>query len=205
MLPEVNRLSTAARSPRSDRFAGFRLVLAMAVVLWVAEIVDLVLGHRLDRYGIEPRDGDGLVGIVAAPLLHGGFGHLISNTVPFVAMGLGIALKGAGRVLAVTAIVALVSGVGTWLLGPSSSLHIGASGVVFGYATYLLGQGLFERGLVEVGLGLLVGAVWGGALLGGLLPEPGVSWQGHLFGAIGGVIAARMLSNPRPTRQPATA
>lgn len=195
----MSSLSAAARSPR---FAGFRLVLLMAAVLWLAEFVDLILGHRLDRYGIEPRDSDGLVGIVAAPLLHGGFGHLISNTVPFVVMGLGIALKGAGRVIAVTAIVALISGVGTWLLGPAASLHIGASGVVFGYATYLLAQGLFERGLIEVGLGLLVGVVWGGALLGGLLPEPGVSWQGHLFGGVGGVVAARMLS---PSRRPGRA
>ena len=91
---------------------------------------------------------------------------------------------------------------GTWLLGPAASLHIGASGVVFGYATYLLAQGLFERGLIEVGLGLLVGVVWGGALLGGLLPEPGVSWQGHLFGGVGGVVAARMLS---PSRRPGRA
>ena len=198
----MSSLSGAARSPR---FAGFQLVLAMAALLWVAEFVDLILGHRLDRYGIEPRDGDGLIGIVAAPLLHGGFGHLIANTVPFVVMGLGIALKGAGRVIAVTAIVVLVSGVGTWLLGPSASVHIGASGVVFGYATYLLAQGLFERGLIEVGLGLVVGAVWGGALLGGLLPEPGVSWQGHLFGAVGGVVAARLLSTSRRPADLATA
>ena len=197
-------MSSLAAAARSSRFAGFRLVLIMASVLWVAEFVDLILGHRLDRYGIEPRDSDGLVGIVAAPLLHGGFGHLVSNTVPFVVMGLGIALKGAGRVIAVTAIVALISGVGTWLLGPSASLHIGASGVVFGYATYLLAQGLFERGLLEVGLGLLVGLVWGGALLGGLLPEPGVSWQGHLFGAVGGVVAARVLSPSRRSAGAAT-
>jgi membrane associated rhomboid family serine protease len=134
-------------------------------------------------------------------LLHAGFGHLVANTVPFVVMGFAIALKGAFRVLGVTAIVVLVSGLGTWLFGPASSLHIGASGVVFGYATYLLTHGFFERDLLGIAIGLLVGAIWGTALLGGLLPQPGISWQGHLFGAIGGILAARTLS---PSRRPAT-
>jgi membrane associated rhomboid family serine protease len=184
----------------SNRLEGFRVVIAMAALLWMAEIVDLFVGHRFDRYGIAPREIDGLVGILAAPLLHAGFGHLVANTVPFVVMGFAIALKGAFRVLAVTAIVIFVSGLGTWLFGPSSSLHIGASGVVFGYATYLLAHGFFDRDLLGIAIGLLVGAIWGTALLGGLLPQPGISWQGHLFGAIGGILAARALS---PSRRPA--
>jgi membrane associated rhomboid family serine protease len=170
----------------------------MAALMWVVEIVDSVADHRLDRYGIEPRDTDGLVGIFAAPFLHAGFGHLAANTVPFVVMGLVIAFKGALRVLAVTAIVALASGLGTWLVAPAATLHIGASGVVFGYATYLLARGFFNRDLLELAIGIAVGAIWGTALLGGLLPEDGISWQGHLFGAIGGVIAARMLAPSRP-------
>lgn len=165
----------------------------MAGVMWVAEVVDAVVGHRLDRLGIQPRDFEGLAGVITAPFLHAGFGHLLSNTVPFVAMGLAIALRGALRVLAVTAIVALVSGLGTWLFGASNSLHIGASGLVFGYATYLLTQGWLVRNGVNIAIGLVVGLVWGTALLGGLLPQPGISWQAHLFGAIGGVAAARAL------------
>jgi membrane associated rhomboid family serine protease len=176
------------------------VVIAMAALLWLAEIVDLFAGHRLDRYGIEPRDTDGLVGILAAPLLHSGFGHLAANTIPFVVMGFAIALRGAFRVLTVTAIVVLVSGLGTWLFGPSSTLHIGASGVVFGYATYLLTHGFFDRDLLEIAIGLAVGAIWGTALLGGLLPQAGISLHGHLFGAIGGIVAARALSR---TRRPA--
>jgi membrane associated rhomboid family serine protease len=172
----------------------------MAAVMWVAEIVDSLVGHRLDGYGIEPRDTDGLLGIPAAPFLHANFGHLISNTVPFVLMGLAIAFSGAVRVLAVTAIVALASGLGTWLVGPAATVHIGASGVVFGYATYLLSRGIFDRNLLELGIGLVVGAVWGTVLLGGLLPAEGVSWQGHLFGALGGVLAARVLSRRRERR-----
>lgn len=183
--------------PRAEgRLDGFRVVLALAALMWVTEVVDVAAGHRLDRYGIEPRDADGLVGVVTAPFLHAGFAHLIANTVPFLAMGFAIALRGALRVLAVTAIVALVSGMGTWLLAPAGTIHIGASGVVFGYATYLLAQGFFERHLLGIAIGLAVGIVWGSALLGGLLPRQGISWQGHLFGAVGGVIAARVLSHP---------
>jgi membrane associated rhomboid family serine protease len=172
----------------------------MAALMWVAEIVDSVVGHRLDGYGIEPRDPDGLFGIAAAPFLHAGFGHLISNTVPFVLMGLAIAFNGAVRVLAVTAIVALASGLGTWLVAPAGTVHIGASGLVFGFATYLLSRGIFDRNLLELGIGLVVGAVWGTVLLGGLLPAAGVSWQGHLFGALGGVLAAWLLSQRRERR-----
>lgn len=184
-----------ARAEKSDqRRAGFQLIAAMAVLMWIAEVVDQAAGERLDQYGIEPRDADGLVGVVAAPFLHAGFGHLAANTVPFLLMGFAIALGGALRVAAVTAIVAAVSGLGTWLVAPSATIHVGASGVVFGYATYLLTRGLFNRNLGEIALGVVVGAVWGGALLAGLEPREGISWQGHLFGAVGGVVAARMLS-----------
>jgi len=88
-----------------------------------------------------------------------------------------------------------VSGVGTWLTAPANSVTIGASGVVFGYATYLVSRGAFTRRLVDLGVGLVVIVLWGGALLGGLLPQEGISWQGHLFGAIGGVLAARLIGS----------
>jgi len=182
---------------RSARLDGFRVLAAIVCLMWLSEIVDTVADHRLDGYGIEPRDDDGLIGIVAAPFLHAGFGHLVSNTVPLVAMGFAIAFAGAARLLAVTAIVALVSGLGTWLVAPASTIHIGASGVVFGYATYLLSRGVFNRDLLELAMGAVVAVLWGGALLGGLLPEEGVSWQGHLFGALGGVLAARLLARRR--------
>ena len=191
-------MSSSAASSRDARLAGFRLVVALAALMWVSEIVDSLADHRLDRYGIEPRDGDGLVGIVAAPFLHAGFGHLLSNSVPFLVMGFAIAFKGAVRVLAVTVVVGLISGVGTWLVAPDDTLHVGASGVVFGYATYLLSRGFFDRDLLELAIGFLVGAIWGTALIGGLLPQEGISWQGHLFGAVGGIVAARLLARRRP-------
>jgi membrane associated rhomboid family serine protease len=194
-------------TPRPDgrdrRLAGVQVLLALVALMWVLEIVDAASGEQLDRYGIEPRDPDGLDGIVAAPFLHVGFGHLVGNTIPFVAMGVVIALQGALRLLAVTAIVALVSGLGTWLIAPADTLHLGASGVVFGYATYLISRGLFNRDALELGIGALVAVLWGGALVAGLEPQQGISRQGHLFGAIRRVVAARVLARDRTPRAPA--
>ncbi len=180
-----------------NRLAGFKVIGAMVALMWGLEVIDAIAGGSLDQYGIQPREDDGLIGVVAAPFLHAGSGHLIANTVPFVVMGLVIAFKGAVRVLAVTAIVGLVSGLGTWLVAPDFTLHVGASGVVFGYATYLISRGAFNRDALELAVGLIVVLVWGTALLGGLRPEDGISWQGHLFGAVGGVVAARMLRRDR--------
>ncbi|MDQ3587854.1 MAG: rhomboid family intramembrane serine protease [Actinomycetota bacterium] len=169
----------------------------MVAVMWGLEIIDVAAGHRLDRLGIEPREADGLVGVATAPFLHAGFGHLASNTVPFAALGLAIAFSGLVRLAAVTLIVMLVGGLGTWLVAPQNTVHIGASGVVFGYAAYLIVRGIFNRSAGELALAAVVVLFMGGALLGGLVPRSGVSWQGHLFGALGGVVAARLLARPR--------
>lgn len=177
---------------RDERTGGLLLVAAMVVLMWLVETVDLVAGN-LDALGIEPREAEGLTGIPLAPFLHGGFGHLIGNTVPFVVLGAVIALSGVARVAAVTAIVAVVGGLGTWLVGPAGTVHIGASGLVFGFAAYLLVRGFYSRRPLHLVVGVAVLVVYGTTLLFGFVPTPGVSWQGHLFGAIGGVLAARLL------------
>ena len=183
---------------RTDpRRTAIGIVIALVALMWVLEVVDVALDHRLDRYGIEPRDPDGLDGVVAAPFLHVGFGHLIANTIPFVVMGVVIAFEGPLRLVGVTAIVAIVSGLGTWLVAPENTIHLGASGVVFGYATYLIARGLFNRRAGELAIGAGVAVLWGGALLGGLKPQRGISWQGHLFGALGGLLAAWALARPQ--------
>jgi len=172
---------------------GFIFVAAMAAVMWLVEIADQVLDGRVDANGIEPRDVEGLDGVVFAPFLHGGFDHLIGNTIPFLLLGLAIAIGGLARVATVTVIVALVGGLGTWLIAPANTVHIGASGIVFGYASYLVARGLYSRSIAQIAVGVAVLAVWGTTLLQGLVPEDGISWQGHLFGAVGGVVAARLL------------
>jgi len=175
-----------------DRTRGLILVAAMVALMWIVEVVDLVAGD-LDAAGIRPRDPDGLAGVALAPFLHGGFGHLLANTVPFLVLGASVALGGLARVAAVTAVVAVVGGLGTWLIGPAGTVHIGASGLVFGFATYLVARGVFSRRPLHLAVGVLVIALYGSTLALGFLPAPGVSWQGHVFGAVGGVVAARAL------------
>jgi len=189
-----------------DRSAALKLVAAMIALMWGTEVIDIAAGHRLDDYGIHPRDLAGLPEIAAAPFLHVGFGHLLSNTVPFAAMGAAIALGGLARVVLVTVIVAVISGLGVWLIAPSNEVHLGASGVVFGYATYLVVRGVLSRRLVEIAVGVAVVAIWGIGLLQGLLPQERISWQAHLFGAIGGVVAAFVLAKRRePAARPGSA
>jgi len=183
---------------RADVEHGLIFVGLMAALMWVAEIVDAALGGDLDQYGIEPRDTDGLVGVATAPFLHDGFGHLFGNTVPFVLLGGAIALAGLARVAWVTAIVAAVAGVGTWLAAPAGTIHIGASGIVFGYATYLISRAIFSRSLTHAAIGVLVLVLYGATLVTGVMPEDGISWQGHLFGGIGGVVAAWVLDARAP-------
>jgi len=181
-----------------------KILLALVALMWAVEVVDVIADHQLDQYGIEAREVDGLDGIVTAPFLHVGFGHLVSNTIPFVVMGFLIALEGARRLLWVFALVTLVSGLGTWLVAPEGTIHVGASGVVFGFSTYLIARGWFNRRVGQIAIGLVVIVVWGGVLLAGLQPREGISWQGHLFGAVGGIVAARALSRrdsgPAPAR-----
>jgi membrane associated rhomboid family serine protease len=186
-------MTTAPAHRISDEPArGLALVAGMAALMWAVEVVDLVAGD-LDSAGIRPRDPDGLAGIALSPFLHGGFAHLLGNTVPFVVLGAVIALGGLARVAAVTAIVAVVGGLGTWLVAPAGTVHIGASGLVFGFAAYLVARGAYTRRGLHLAAAVTVLAVYGTTLLFGLVPTPGISWQGHLFGAIGGVLAARVL------------
>lgn len=176
---------------------------ALVAIMWAVELVNALDSYRLDHDGIVPRNFSHLDGILFAPFLHASFRHLLGNTIPFVILGLAIALAGARRLLLVTLIVALVSGLGVWLISPGGSETVGASGVVFGYATYLISRGLFDRRVAEVLFGALVLLLFGGALVSDLIPHTGISWQAHLFGGIGGVIAASEL--PRPARRLASA
>ncbi len=183
--------------PERERTGGFVVIAAMVILMWLTETIDIVAGD-LDSAGIHPRDPEGLVGIAASPFLHAGFGHLIGNTLPFVVLGAAIAVGGLVRTLVVVGTVALVGGLGTWLTAPSNSVVIGASGLVFGFATYLVARGAYSRTPWHIAGGLVVLAIYGSTLLVGLVPTPGVSWQGHLFGALGGLVAARLLHRARP-------
>jgi membrane associated rhomboid family serine protease len=173
----------------------------IVAIMWVVEAINSIDSNGLSRSdGIYARNLDHIWAIFTAPFLHFSFQHLIANTVPFVFMGVIIALQGARRLLLVTLIVIVVGGLGTWLIAPAGTDTAGASGVVFGYATYLFARGFFDRSAIELLTGLVVGAVWGGALLSSIVPHYGISWQGHACGAIGGILAAYLLRRPSPGR-----
>lgn len=181
------------------------VLVGFVALMWAIEILDqfvfrLGLGRTLDVYGIIPRNPIGLRGILFAPFLHGSFAHLISNTVPFVILGWLVMARQTSDFFWVTVISAFVSGLGTWLFGSIgyNSVHIGASGVVFGYLGYLLLRGYFERSPIAVAISLFVGTLYGSLLWGVLPVQYGISWEGHLFGLIGGAIAARLLVGAKP-------
>jgi membrane associated rhomboid family serine protease len=188
----------SAADKYQNQLQGLVLLGGIVLFMWLIEVVNTLDSNRLDNDGIWARNFGHIWGIFTAPFLHASFQHLIANTIPFVFMGVIIALQGAKRLALVTLIVVVVGGLGTWLIGPSHSITVGASGVVFGYATYLLVRGLFDRSVLEVLVGIVVGVIWGGALLSSLVPHYGVSWQGHVCGAIGGVVAAYVLRRERP-------
>ena len=195
--PTGKRVPSPAASKSVARREGIELLGAMVAVMWVVELINSVDNYALDRDGLYPHNVDRLWGIFTTPFLHASWSHLIGNTIPFVFMGLLIALAGAKRLAAVTLIVIVLGGLGTWLVSPAGTPVVGASGLVFGYATFLLTRGFFNHSLVEILAGVVVGAVFGSALLASLVPHGNVSWQGHLCGGIAGVIAAWLLSRDR--------
>ena len=173
----------------------------LVAIMWVVEILDqfvfrVGLRQTLDIYGIIPRTAIGLRGILFAPFLHGNFPHLIGNTVPFLVLGWLIMLRETSDFFWVSLVSALVSGLGTWMFG-SSGVHIGASGVIFGYLGYLLARGYFERSMTSIAMSLFVGTLYGSLIWGVLPTRIGISWEGHLFGFVGGVLAARLLTPKR--------
>lgn len=163
-------------------------------VSWLTLGVNTLLGGALNRFGVIPRTEQGLWGILFAPLLHGNYAHLAANSVSLLVLGwLVLAFSGRRRFWAVSTAAALGSGLFAWTFGAPGTVHIGASGVIFGYLGYLMLSGWFARRVMPILVSLGVTAMWGGAVFGVLPGQPGISWQSHLGGFIGGVLAARAL------------
>ncbi|MEU7282819.1 rhomboid family intramembrane serine protease [Streptomyces sp. NPDC045431] len=180
--------------------AAAKLMVAWVALLWILEAVDMATGHALDAYGITPREAAELRDLVPAAFLHFGFAHVAANTVPLLVFGFLAALGGIRRFLAVAALIVVVDGLGVWLVSPSYSVTAGASGLIFGLFGYLLVRGFVDRKPLDIGVGLVIGAIWGSSILLGISPtQSGVSWQGHLFGLLAGVAAAFVFRR-RPRR-----
>ncbi|MDF1659288.1 MAG: rhomboid family intramembrane serine protease [Verrucomicrobiales bacterium] len=169
------------------------LLLGAVALAWGLELFDTILLGFLDRFGIQPRSLSGLPGIVISPFLHLGFGHLISNTLPFLALG-GIVLIGGRKVFfTATLFIIAVGGMALWTLGPSATNHVGASGLIFGYLGFLLARGIVEKSGFWIIVSIVTLVLYGGMLSGVLPGQPGISWQGHLFGFVSGILAARVM------------
>jgi membrane associated rhomboid family serine protease len=166
---------------------------AFGVLLYVVELADVIADHRLDRLGVEPRSADGLWGILFAPVLHGGWTHLEANTVPALVLGFLVLFSGIAKGLEATAVIWVVGGVGVWLVAPTNSIHLGASVLIFGWLVYLMLRGIWTRRVGQIILGIMLFLLYGTLLLGVLPGQPGISWQGHLFGAVGGGLAAWLI------------
>lgn len=166
------------------------LLVCVVIVLWAIELANSLMNNALNNLGIRPRNILGLQGIVFAPFLHGSWRHLISNTFPLVILSWLIMARDRSEWIAVTVLTAIASGVGTWLFGGAATVHIGASGVVFGYFGFLVARAYFERSMGSIAISLLVLALFGGMIWGILPVRVGISWEGHLFGLLGGIATA---------------
>jgi membrane associated rhomboid family serine protease len=193
----VSPVRSSARVLPARPLQALGIILSFTALLWVIEVYDAATGGRLDYDGIVPRTPDGLDGIVWAPLLHHGFGHLEANTLPFVIFGFLVLAAGLARFLLVTALIWVLAGLGVWLTAPDGSVTIGMSGVIFGWLTFLLVRGFFARSGLQILLAVGLFLVWGSVLIGVLPGQPDVSWQGHLSGALAGVLAAWLFARRR--------
>lgn len=176
-------------------------VFIFIAIIWVVFVLDLFL--PLENLGLVPRTFRGLTGIVAMPFLHGDFKHLLGNSIPLAVTMLLMAGSRANSG-AIVAIIALLCGVGLWLFG-RTAMHIGASGVVFGLITFHVFAGVFEKRLQSVVIAIVVGLLYASTLVQGVVPfQKGVSWEGHLIGALSGAFVASMISRTLGGHTPGT-
>ena len=189
----VETFTVADMTKRDQMRAFFRratALLAFVALLWAVHLVNWIIGYGFNpAFGLIPRHLSGLDGVIAMPLLHGSFAHLMANTPPLLMMGALLVATTTRALLAVNAVVIGLGGGLVWLFG-SSAIHIGASGLVFGWFGFLVARGLVDRSPITLGAALLVGVLYGSILWGVLPGQPGVSWEAHLFGAIAGAAAA---------------
>jgi len=163
---------------------------AFVALLWAVQVVNWIIGYGLNpAFGLIPRHVSGLDGVIAMPLLHGSFAHLMANTPPLLVMGWLLVATTTRALLSVNAVVIGLGGGLVWLFG-SSAIHIGASGLVFGWFGFLVVRGFVDRSAITLGAALVVGVLYGSLLWSVFPGQPGVSWEAHLFGALAGAAAA---------------
>jgi membrane associated rhomboid family serine protease len=208
-VAKVSRVSSgseaalfARRAFHAARREIMRWIVSPVIVMWMLEAFDQLLPRPgLDAYGIRPRTEGGLWGILFAPFLHRGFAHLMANTVPLLLFGALVLTRGTRAFLRVSGGVILLGGLGVWLFGRPATIHLGASGLVFGYLGYLMTVGWFERHLGWIALSIGIALLYGGLLRGALPGTPGISWEGHLAGFLAGCAVARWSGGESTSRR----
>lgn len=183
-----------------ELFNKLIIPLIFPVLLWVIHLITYLIEIYPYKLGILPRNLSGLVGVLTSPLIHGGFSHLISNTAPLVFMGLGIFYFYPKVAYKVFTIIYLGTGILVWLFA-REVYHIGASGIIYGFVSFLFFSGIFRKDNRSIALALVVILFYGGLIWGVLPVEQGVSWESHLFGAIVGVIAAFLFRKVDPPKK----
>ncbi len=172
---------------------------ASVASLWAVFAVDVVLGGALLQFGVVPRTVEGLRGILLAPFLHADLPHLTANTASLLVLGWLVMLRDPRHFPLVALCAAVGGGLLAWLLGAPRSVHVGASGIIFGFLGFLIFAGWYARSFGSIVLSVTVAVLWGGLVFGVLPGTPGISWQEHLGGFVGGALAARWFSRDAAT------
>ncbi len=188
------------RDVAENWLSAFKLIMGMVALLWIVEFLNSFTGHRLNLFGIYPREVETLPGVILWPFLHGGFQHLIMNTTPLIIMGFFVALRGWRIFLKSALFILIIGGLGVWIFG-RPAYHIGASGLVFGFFGFLVTLAIYERNVTTFAIASFTVFYYGGMIFGVIPQNSFVSWEGHLFGLFAGIVAAKMLAVRSTSRQ----
>lgn len=173
--------------------SGVTLLLIIVALMWFVRALDSfdTDGVSVAGYGVVPRTISGLSGILIAPLVHADWNHLIANTTPLLILGLLIAVRGADELLYVVLVTMLVSGFGAWLFGAPHSQHVGASGIVLGFMSFLVVRSIYDHRISSFLIAVAVAVLYAGSIAFSLVPHALFSWTMHFFGLVGGALAAK--------------
>lgn len=172
---------------------NLKFALTLVGFAWIVQVINMLLGYGLNAFGIRPGTPAGLIGVFTAPWLHGGWDHLIANSMTAVVLITMICWSGRRVFWQSSLIIMLASGVGTWLIGGVGTVHVGASGMIYGWVAFLITRGLFTKKLGQLAGGVVVLILYGSLWTGILPTDQAISWQGHLCGALAGVLAAWLM------------
>jgi membrane associated rhomboid family serine protease len=192
------------KSEKSSFWRNIILVFGLLSVLWIVQIIQYFGLYDFAGYGNWPRHIEGLKGIIFSPFIHGSFDHLASNTLPMMVLLMVLLSAYPGIALPVLVFVHLTSGILVWLFAPPDTVHIGISGIIYGIAAFLIASGIFRKDRTSITIAIFVGLIYG-SMIWGFIPQPGISWQSHLYGAVSGLIIAYILRKndlPQTTGEP---